>query len=72
MMTDENVFPRWGEGGGWLKDDKLCFFLGVINFAVICHVDMVDMANIAKGTTDPRVEFISQAITKILIKQFQI
>ena len=27
--------------------------------------------NIAKGTTDPRVEFTSQAITQILIKQFQ-
>ena len=27
--------------------------------------------NIAKGTTDPRVEFISQVITQILIKQFQ-
>ena len=26
--------------------------------------------NIAKGTTDPRVEFISQVITQILIKQF--
>ena len=27
--------------------------------------------NIAKGTTDPRVEFISQVITQTLIKQFQ-
>ena len=27
--------------------------------------------NIAKGTTDPRVKFISQVITQILIKQFQ-
>ena len=27
--------------------------------------------NIAKGTTDPRVEFISQVITQILIKQIQ-
>ena len=27
--------------------------------------------NIAKGTTDPRVEFISQVITQILIKQFR-
>ena len=27
--------------------------------------------NIAKGTTDPRVEFMSQVITQILIKQFQ-
>ena len=28
--------------------------------------------NIAKGTTDPRVEFISQVITQMLIKfQFQ-
>jgi hypothetical protein len=26
--------------------------------------------NIAKGTTDPRIEFISQVITQILIKQF--
>ena len=27
--------------------------------------------NIAKGTTNPRVKFISQVITQILIKQFQ-
>ena len=27
--------------------------------------------NIAKGTTDPRVEFKSQVITQILIKQIQ-
>ena len=27
--------------------------------------------NIAKGTMDPRVEFISRVITQILIKQFQ-
>ena len=27
--------------------------------------------NIAKGTTDPRVEFISQVIKQILLKQFQ-
>ena len=27
--------------------------------------------NIAKGTTDPRDEFISQIITRILITQFQ-
>ena len=27
--------------------------------------------NIANGTTDPRVEFISQVISQILIKQFQ-
>ena len=27
--------------------------------------------NIAKGTRDPRVEFISQVITQILIKQLQ-
>ena len=30
-----------------------------------------NMQNIAKGTTYPRVEFISQVITHILIKQFQ-
>ena len=29
------------------------------------------IVNIVKGTTDPRVEFISQVITQILIKQFQ-
>ena len=29
------------------------------------------LSNIAKGTTDPRVEFMSQVITQILIKQFQ-
>ena len=32
---------------------------------------LVHLINIAKGTTDPRVEFISQVITQILIKQFQ-
>ena len=29
------------------------------------------LQNIAKGTTDPRVEFISQVIKQILTKQFQ-
>ena len=29
------------------------------------------LENIAKGTTDPRVEFIAQVITQILIKPFQ-
>jgi hypothetical protein len=28
----------------------------------------MDMLNIAKGTTDPRVEFLSQVQTQILIK----
>ena len=32
---------------------------------------MIGTVNIAKGTTDPRDEFISQIITQILIKQFQ-
>ena len=30
-----------------------------------------NMQNISKSTTDPRVEFISQVIAQILIKQFQ-
>ena len=30
------------------------------------------LSNIAKGTTDPRVEFISQVLSQILVKfQFQ-
>ena len=32
---------------------------------------LIWVKNIAKGTTDPRVEFISQIITQTLIKQFQ-
>ena len=32
---------------------------------------LILLRNIAKGTTDPRVEFMSQVITQILIKQFQ-
>ena len=38
-------------------------YLGV----VVCTLHII---NIAKGTTDPRVEFISQVITQILTKQF--
>jgi len=29
---------------------------------------LLDIENIAKGTTDPRVEFISQVLTQILMK----
>ena len=35
------------------------------------ELDMGPFPNIAKGTTDPRVKFISQVITQILINQFQ-
>ena len=31
----------------------------------------VTLQNIAKGTTDPRIEFISQVLPQILIKHFQ-
>ena len=38
---------------------------------VVC-LHLEHKKNIAKGTTDPRVEFISQVLTQILIKfQFQ-
>ena len=37
----------------------------------ICFELKFWILNIAKGTKDPRVEFISQVITQILIKQIQ-
>ena len=36
-----------------------------------CFLEKGSLKNIAKSTTDPRVEFISQVIAQILIKQFQ-
>ena len=45
---------------------KTKFFLTLYFMA-----DGSDVKNIAKGTTDPRVEFISQVVKQMLIKQFQ-
>ena len=47
-----------------------------VSFFLLCHIaneelETTRIPNIAKGTTDPRVEFKSQVITQILIKQIQ-
>ena len=69
------------------RSKRACIFLGAYHqhknshkhVSLVCMYDCVHFLggrvaflNIAKGTTDPRVEFISQDITQILIKfQFQ-
>ena len=51
-------------------DDAICAIALPCKCNVQCNA-MVHDTNIAKGTTDPRVEFISQIITQILIKHLQ-
>ena len=61
----------WGRGGrGWLLINVL---IANLIWTSLHASDKGQInPNIAKGTTDPRVEFISHDITQILIKfQFQ-
>ena len=62
--------PNWPR---WVRDNalSLSFMIMIIKHFKVGDDMLMTIKNIAKGTMDPRVEFISQVQTQILIKQFQ-
>ena len=58
----------WSTCGFWAG--TVWFILDIFRGSALYINQKVSNVNIAKGTTDPRIEFISQVITQILIKQF--
>ena len=59
--------PNWPR---WVRDNalSLSFMMMIIKHFKVGDDMLMTIKNIAKGTTDPRVEFISQVQTQILIK----
>ena len=59
--------PNWPR---WVRDNalSLSFMIMIIKHFKVGDDMLMTIKNIAKGTTDPRVEFISQVQTQILIK----
>ena len=59
--------PNWPR---WVRDNalSLSFMMMIIKRFKVGDDMLMTIKNIAKGTMDPRVEFISQVQTQILIK----